>query len=74
MQARLNKMEAEMASLRSMQAAANDDPTTEAGPSTGAVNGADEGDTEGMQTDEPSEVVDSRSVYVGNVGLNHHYR
>jgi hypothetical protein len=54
MQARLRKMEAEMASLRNMQAAVNDEPVKENG-------------SEGKPTTPNPEAVDSRSVYVGNV-------
>jgi polyadenylate-binding protein 2 len=66
MQARLNKMEAEMASLRSMQAAAADGTSPEGSTSTPAA-GATQGDEESMQTDEAAEIIDARSVYVGNV-------
>ena len=68
MQARLNKMEAEMASLRSMQAAANEDSARDAD-----TNGKEPGtnaDADGMQTDDSQETVDSRSIYVGNAGLH----
>lgn len=65
MQARLRKMEAEMASLRNMQAAVNDEPVKENGSEGKPTTPNPEGD--GMQTDEAAEAVDSRSVYVGNV-------
>lgn len=68
MQDRLNKMEAEMASLRSMQAAANDDS-----PKDPEQNGRDSAapDTDTMQSDDSPELIDSRSIYVGNVRRHH---
>ena len=65
MQARLNKMEAEMASLRNMQAAVNDEPVKENGSEDKPATSNPDG--EGMQTDDSPETIDSRSVYVGNV-------
>jgi len=58
-------MEAEMASLQSMQAAVNEEKPEASNSGASEANGTGDGDS--MQTDEPQELLDSRSIYVGNV-------
>lgn len=81
MQARLKAMEEEMATLRSMQAKASDDgpamegdadPNAHEGSAPPSNNGAS-GEGQAMETDDPADVVDARSVYVGNVCTDSSY-